>query len=198
MKQNFNTGTLTTARIILLSWIIPVAAIVVFVSASLFTSFIRPGINYEFDSSTEGIEDCFGVNDIVSNGIDADTSMKHPPSVHGSASKKYRIGCSWSLYEDGKPAGKLFMNAVITYRVLDNPDEERVANERRNGSTIIAENLSGFDFGFCYIEAENNPTHACESRDSNFRLSFSTNNQSTDLPKITEAAGLVLQETFHR
>jgi hypothetical protein len=212
MNQTSDRRLSTTARVIFFSWIAAVAAVVIWISTSLLISFIRPGIDYEFDSSIEGLEDCFGVNEIVSDNIDVETSMEHPHSTHDTVINKYMLSCTWELYDDGWPMGNLFMNAIITYRVLDEPNEESVEDERDDESTIIAENLNGFDFGFCYVEAQADPTlppgaievfivdptRACETRDSNFRLSFSTNDPSIDVPEVTEAAGAVLQEAFRR
>lgn len=178
----------------------------------MLISFVRPGIDYEFTSSTGGLEECFGVNEIVLNNSGVDASVSYPPSAYNTVSTEYRIACTWALHEDGRDVENLTMHAIITYRVLEDPDEERIEEERDDGSTITAEKLNGFDFGFCYIEAQPEPitppgsiqlhivesSHACETRNSNFRLWFSTTVQSVDLPKVTEAAGQVLQETFRR
>jgi hypothetical protein len=212
MNRTSETRPSTTARVIIFSWIAAVAAVVIWLGTSLLISFIRPGIDYEFDSSIKGLEDCFGVNEVVSDQVDAETSVDYPPSAYNTVSTEYRIACSWSLHEDEKRAGDLTMHAIITYRVLDEPNEERVEDERNDESTIIAETLNGFDFGFCYVEAQadpilppdaievnlTEPARACETRDSNFRLWFSTNNPSVDIPEVTEAAGAVLQEVFRR
>lgn len=212
MKQTSNRNTIDTTRGVLLSWVTIASATTVVITIVLILSFIRPEIDYAFDSPSGTVKDCFGVDEVISGHIGMDFTVKHPHSTNESKTKTFSVSCTWTWEEKDRPTEYLSLHFTVGNAASNVPDKKDLIEEKEYGSTIITDNLNGFGFGFCYVEPEIDPTlppgaiemhtavptRSCKARDSNFRLSFSTNKQSIDLPKITEASGLVLQKAFRR
>lgn len=213
MKQVTSHKTSIMGRVIFFSWVALAAAALVWITTAMIGPLISPEADYEYGVSSGAIDDCFGLDKVISTNSTADETVTESHSMNESDSGSDNISCEWIFYVEDDRAGWLLLNFTIDPKAPDRPNEEMMTAEQESGSAIIADGLDGYDYGFCHDERPSadtsgdtaggrvtdwSPTQFCEARDSNLHLRFAMNGSLLDLPKATEVAGQVLQETFRR